>query len=92
MARSLIETMTAPWEPEDYEDEYHEVLEKIIEDKVKHKGRDTKAAPAAKSKRASNVIDLVAVLQQSLAENKKKPQTAAKKKRGGKSAAKRKAA
>ncbi|CAM2973791.1 Ku protein [Rariglobus hedericola] len=92
MARSLIETMTAPWEPEDYQDEYHEVLEKIIEDKVKHQGRHTKAEPAAKSKRASNVIDLVAVLQQSLAENKKKPQPAAKKKPAGKSASKRKAA
>ena len=91
MARSLIETMTAPWEPEDYQDEYHEVLEQIIEDKVKHQGRHAKTAPAAKSKRASNVIDLVAVLQQSLAETKK-PKPAAKKKSAAKSAAKRKAA
>jgi DNA end-binding protein Ku len=92
MARSLIETMTAPWEPDDYQDEYHDVLEQIIEDKVKHQGRPTKAEPAAKSKRASNVIDLVAVLQQSLAENKKKPKPAAKKKPARKPASKRKAA
>lgn len=91
MARSLIETMSAPWEPEDYQDEYHEVLEQIIEDKVKHAGRHAKSAPAAKSKSASNVIDLVAVLQQSIAETKK-PKPAAKKKRPAKSAAKRKAA
>jgi DNA end-binding protein Ku len=92
MARSLIETMTAPWKPEDYQDEYHEVLEKIIEDKVKHQGRHAKPASASKSKRASNVIDLVAVLQQSLAETKKKPKRPAKKKSAAKVGAKRKAA
>jgi len=95
MARSLVETMTASWEPEDYQDEYHEVLEKIIEDKVRHQGRRSKAAPAAKSKHASNVIDLVAVLQQSLAETKKSKTSAkpaAKKKPAARAAAKRKAA
>jgi DNA end-binding protein Ku len=93
MARALIEGMTAPWKPEDYEDEYHEVLEKIIEDKVKHQGRREITAPASKSKSASNVIDLVAVLQQSLAETKKPKSAAAKKKSAAKSAStKRKAA
>jgi DNA end-binding protein Ku len=93
MARALIEGMTAPWKPEDYEDEYHEVLEKIIEDKVKHQGRREKTAPASKAKPASNVIDLVAVLQQSLAETKKPKPAATKKKSAAKSAStKRKAA
>src|ERR1700733_12212043 len=34
MAKQLIESMTTGWEPEKYDDEYHEALEKMIEEKV----------------------------------------------------------
>ncbi len=75
MARELIASMTVPWKPEEYQDEYHEKLEAVIAEKVKHPGvGKTKRAP--KAKRPSNVIDLAEVLRQSLRETragKRKP-------------------
>ncbi len=65
MARDLIESMTRKWDPEAYKDEYREALQEVIEEKIAKGGR---AAPkkAAAKKRATNVIDLVAVLEESL--------------------------
>ena len=71
MARSLIETMSGPWRPEDYADTYRETMEKIIEEKIRTQGADQPAPRAKKKKATSNVIDLVAVLRQSLAESGK---------------------
>jgi len=76
MAKQLIASMTTDWEPEQYNDEYHEALEKIIEDKIEHPDKTAPATP--KKRRATNVIDLVSVLQASLQQSKSKP--AAKKK------------
>lgn len=71
MAKQLIESMTTDWEPEQYNDEYHEALEKLIEEKIEH---PDKAAPApAKKRQATNIIDLVSVLQESLQQSKAKP-------------------
>lgn len=75
MAKALINSMTEEWDPEAYVDEYQAALEKVIEEKI-HKG--DQAAPKARPKRhATNVIDLVSVLQKSLEESgasgKKKP-------------------
>jgi len=68
MAESLIAGMSSPWKPEEYQDEYHEALEEMIEDKLKH-GDEAKPAKA-RAKPASNVVDLVAVLQESLKQAK----------------------
>ncbi|GEP46314.1 Ku protein [Brevifollis gellanilyticus] len=76
MAEKLIESMTSPWNPEEYKDEYREALEDLIEDKIKH--GDPKPVKAAKTKRASNVIDLMSVLQESLAASKSKPASSTK--------------
>lgn len=70
MAKSLIASMTEKWDPEAYKDDYREALEDMIEDKVKHP--DKKPAKAPAKKRPSNVIDLVAVLQESMREGGKK--------------------
>ena len=71
MAKQLIESMTTEWKPEQYNDEYHEALEKLIEEKIEH---PDKTAPApAKKRKATNVIDLVSVLQESLQQSKSKP-------------------
>lgn len=70
MAEKLIESMTTPWKPEQYQDEYRQSLEKMIEEKVAHGG--TKPVKAAKTKRPTNVIDLVSVLQESLNATKSK--------------------
>jgi len=71
MAKKLVESMTGEWKPEAFEDDYHELLEKVIEDKIEH---PEKSAPKRTNKRAkSNVIDLVSMLQQSVADAKRKP-------------------
>ncbi len=63
MAQALIESMSVPWEPEKYRDEYRTALMQIIEQKAQHKEITTKApAPPA----PTNVVDLVKILQDSL--------------------------
>ena len=70
MAKQLIGSMTQEWNPEQYNDEYHEALEKLIEEKIED---PEKAAPVpAKKRQATNVIDLVSVLQKSLQQSKGK--------------------
>lgn len=61
MARMLIEQLSAPFEPEKYEDVYKERLMDAIEDKVK--GKEVKFAPEEKK---TNVIDLMEALKASL--------------------------
>ena len=63
MAQALIESMSVPWEPEKYRDEYRTALLEIIEQKAKNKQVVTKA-PAPPT--PTNVVDLVKVLQDSL--------------------------
>jgi DNA end-binding protein Ku len=79
MAKQLIQSMTTDWEPEQYNDEYHEALEKLIEEKIEQSDKTAPAPAPAKKRRATNVIDLVSVLQESLQQSKNKP--AGKKKR-----------
>jgi DNA end-binding protein Ku len=69
MAEALISGMTSKWEPDKYHDEYREALEKVIQEKIEHP--DAKVKHAAPTKKATNVVDLVAVLQQSLAQHGK---------------------
>ena len=66
MAQSLIDSMSASWEPEKYRDEYRTAVMEIIEQKAQHKEVEGKPAPAA---RTTNVVDLVKVLQESLNRN-----------------------
>jgi len=70
MAKQLIESMSSKWNPEQYHDDYHKALEKIVEEKVAHGGK-LPPAPHKKAK-PSNVIDLVSVLQQSIKETQGK--------------------
>jgi DNA end-binding protein Ku len=80
MAKQLISSMTSKWEPENYNDEYRDALEKLIHDKIEH---GDKASPKpAKKRKPTNVIDLVSVLQESI------QQTGKSAKGGRKSAAK----
>jgi DNA end-binding protein Ku len=64
MAKQLIESMTSKWQPEQYTDEYHKALEKMIEAKIEDGGK--KSPVLAKKKKPTNVVDLVSVLQQSI--------------------------
>jgi DNA end-binding protein Ku len=66
MAQSLVESMSTPWEPEKYRDEYRNAVMEMIEQKAQHKEVAKKAAPVM---RTTNVVDLVKVLQESLNRN-----------------------
>jgi DNA end-binding protein Ku len=85
MAMQLIESMTEPWRPQQYTDEYHDALEKMIEEKIEHPDETHPAAP--KRQRPSNVVDLVSVLQQSIQKTQEKPKPAAAKKKPRRKAA-----
>ena len=66
MAQTLIDSMTANWEPEKYRDEYRNAVMEMIEQKAKNKVVVEKPVAAP---RTTNVVDLVKVLQESLNRN-----------------------
>ena len=65
MAKKLIDGMTTDWAPDKYKDEYKTQLMAMIEEKVKHPNEKHEAPKA--HKKATNVIDLMSVLEESLA-------------------------
>ena len=67
MAETLIESMSAGWNPDQYRDEYRTALLEMIEQKAQNK--EVVAQPSA-PRAATNVVDLVKVLQESLNRNK----------------------
>ncbi len=76
MAKTLVNQMSEDWDPDRYTDEYRSALMKLIDKKVASGGKEL-PAEGHKPKRATNVIDLAAVLQQRLADAAK-PKKAAK--------------
>lgn len=68
VATKLIETLTAPFEPGKYRDDYREALYELIDKKIE--GKEIKTAPDMPQK---NVIDLMEALQASLKASQKKP-------------------
>ena len=71
MALTLVETMTDKWEPEKYTDDYREALLKLIHEKIEH-GGELPSSKGSTPRKATKVIDLVSVLQESLAHTKGK--------------------
>src|ERR1700675_4873526 len=65
MAKALIGSMSAKWDPEKYHDDYREALMEVIEEKVESGGKEIEEKPK-KAPKPTKVIDLVKVLQQSL--------------------------
>jgi DNA end-binding protein Ku len=65
MAVDLVKKMSDKWDPAQYRDEYREALLEVIQEKVEHGGKEV--APRGTAKKATNVVDLVSVLQESLA-------------------------
>jgi DNA end-binding protein Ku len=78
MAKKLIDSMSGKWDPAMFKDDYHELLEKVVEEKVRKGGKST-PQPHARRK-ASNVIDLVSVLQQSIDDAQRKTRAKPRKK------------
>jgi DNA end-binding protein Ku len=71
IARQLIESLSVKWEPDRYQDTYRERVQSLIDSK-----REGRKVVTAKKAPRTNVIDLMAALEQSIAE------------RGGRGAAK----
>jgi DNA end-binding protein Ku len=66
LARMLVESLAAPFEPEKYKDAYRDNLQALIEAKVK--GQEVVATPA---REPAKIIDIMEALKQSLAVAKK---------------------
>jgi DNA end-binding protein Ku len=79
MALSLVKAMTDDWQPEKYHDEYNEALMKVIEEKIAAGGKALppiqRTAPAG-----TKVVDIVAMLQESLKQRTGKAPAAPKRK------------
>jgi len=89
MAEALVKSMTSKWDPEKYKDDYKDALMEVIEEKVESGGKEIEEKPKEK-KPSTKVIDLVAVLQESLKAQGgggKKKKTTAKKTKQHKKAA-----
>jgi DNA end-binding protein Ku len=71
MAMTLVDQMTEKWDPERYTDEYKSALMKLIDRKVEAGGKELPGGEKPKARAATNVIDLVEVLQRSLSETGK---------------------
>lgn len=69
LAKTLVESLEATFEPEKYKDNYRENLQAMIKAKVEGKEIVETAAPAHKAP----VIDILEALKMSLAEGKKPP-------------------
>lgn len=68
LAKRLVESLAAPFDPEKYHDEYRQRLLELVE--RKREGAEVKETP---HRRVAPVIDLMAALQQSLAKHDRKP-------------------
>jgi DNA end-binding protein Ku len=74
-SEQLIETMSTDWTPDDYQDEFRERLQKVIKDRMKAHGvvkRDEEEHEPTEGA-ATNVVDFMSLLQQSIDRNKRTP-------------------
>jgi DNA end-binding protein Ku len=72
MATALIKSMSARWNPKKYRDEFRQALMEVIEKKIESGGKEIEEKPK-KAPKPTKVIDLVSVLQKSLAQTAKSP-------------------
>ncbi|WP_296278271.1 Ku protein [Pseudoxanthomonas sp.] len=75
MAETLIASMSAPWTPDDYQDEFRKRLEAIIKKRIKSRGATTKIVEddVEHEDATTNVVDFMALLQKSLDSKKRTP-------------------
>src|SRR5690606_9171364 len=83
MASQLIASMEADWKPDQYKDEFRQRLSDVIKkrmkaNKVSHRPDDELEDAAVPENAATNVVDFMSLLKQSLATNKRTPPKAAK--------------
>jgi DNA end-binding protein Ku len=85
MALSLIDAMSEEWKPEQFQDEYAAALMKVIEEKIAAGGKELPATKTG-APPSTKVVDIVAMLQESLNQTRKTEHKDTKKKRVRKSA------
>lgn len=75
MAAQLVKSMAGDWKPDDYHDEFRERLQAIIRKRIKSKGATAKVDDSEREdeEATTNVVDFMALLQKSLADNKRTP-------------------
>ena len=73
MAEQLVESMVEPWKPEQYHDEYRRDLLAYLKDRARRGAVEPEAAPPAKKRAEAPVLDMMALLKQSLAQGRPKP-------------------
>jgi DNA end-binding protein Ku len=78
MATALVNSMSSTWNPKKYRDDYREALMEVIEEKVEAGGKELEEKPKKKAPPSTKVIDLVAVLQESLNKAQGEKKTASK--------------
>ena len=84
MAKALVNSLAAEWDPAKYTDEYRENLMRIIKGKLK--GKKVELEPSAEPRQA-DVVDLMERLRRSLARGAARPARGAAKPRAAKKAA-----
>jgi DNA end-binding protein Ku len=70
MATALVNSMSSKWDPKKYRDDYRDALMEVIEEKVEAGGKELEEKPKKKAPPSTKVIDLMAVLQESLNQKK----------------------
>jgi DNA end-binding protein Ku len=74
MAKQLVTAMAGEWRPDQYEDDFAKRLRAVIRKKMKSKGALAEAEDTGEREPpATNVVDFMALLQQSIASNKRTP-------------------
>src|SRR5690606_32392369 len=76
MAMQVIDSMTAPWNPADYVDDYRERLVEIIEQRVSSRRgliRGPDEAEASSEDATTNVVDFRSLLEKSLKSGRRQP-------------------
>ncbi|HET9211766.1 MAG TPA: Ku protein [Thermoanaerobaculia bacterium] len=74
MAERLVEGMVSAWDPEKYKDTYRQELMKTIEKRAEAGQLESSPEPAPKPREArGNVVDLMALLKQSVEQGGRKP-------------------
>src|SRR5438477_5092322 len=87
MATALVNSMSSKWDPKKYRDDYREALMEVIEEKVEAGGKEIEEKPKKKAPPSTKVIDLVAVLRESLNKSQGEKKTTRKTKSRQKQAA-----
>ncbi|MBA2239110.1 MAG: Ku protein [Lysobacter sp.] len=74
-SEQLIDTMSGDWEPEQYRNEFRERLQQVIKQRMSEKGlvKRHDEEPAVAENAATNVVDFMSLLQQSIARKTRTP-------------------